>query len=131
MNVKLAIIGTGGMANIHAREFQKLETCEIVACCDVIPGRAQSFSKKYGIPHAFDNADELLRFGEFDAVSVVTPDPFHWEPTLKALDDSGTIEVSTDEGLDKIRLCLDDDVATATWKSIKLESSEAQSIIKL
>ena len=42
--IKLAIVGTGGMANAHAAAFKNIKDVEIVAVCDVIEERAVSYT---------------------------------------------------------------------------------------
>ena len=69
--IRLAILGTGGMAQRHAEEFQKIEGVELVACADIHLPVAQKFAKKNNIPQAFSSLEGLLAFAEFDA----TPKP--------------------------------------------------------
>lgn len=83
--VRLAIIGTGGMANWHAENFKKIRGCRMVAACDVDRERAAAFAAKHGIPAAFGSMDDLLADGGFDAVSIVTPDAFHAAVSLACL----------------------------------------------
>ena len=83
--VRLAVIGTGGMANWHAENFRKNPACRIVAACDVDASRARAFAAKHDIPHAFSSAEELLKGLDFDAVTIVTPDAFHAPVSLLCL----------------------------------------------
>jgi predicted dehydrogenase len=83
--VRVAIVGTGGMARHHAIAFKAIAGCRIVACADVDAARAQAFAKEHGIPAAFADFGELLARVDCDAVSIVTPDPFHAPLTLQAL----------------------------------------------
>jgi len=82
--VRLAIIGTGGMANMHAQEFKKIAVCDIVAACDVNEARAGEFAAKYGIPAAYADAAKMLREVKPDAVTIVTPDASHAELSIMA-----------------------------------------------
>ena len=81
--IKLGIVGTGGMANHHADQFKKMAGVELCSCLDVVPGRAEAFAKKHGVKHTAANIDQLL--DQVDAVTVVTPDRFHAEPSLAVL----------------------------------------------
>lgn len=80
--VRLAIIGTGNMANAHAQAFAAIEDCEVVACSDIVPGRAREFADKYGIASAYEVNEEMLDSEKLDGVSVVTPDVSHIGPVL-------------------------------------------------
>lgn len=75
--IRIAIVGTGGMANAHAKAFQAVRGCKLVAGVDVDPGRVRDFCTCYGITAAYGSVAELLKQCDFDAASVVTPDSFH------------------------------------------------------
>ncbi|MHC5034915.1 MAG: Gfo/Idh/MocA family protein, partial [Planctomycetota bacterium] len=83
--IRIGIVGTGSMANTHARELGKIKGCRLVAACDVIRERAEAFAKTYGIPEVYDDADEMLASAPLDAISNVTPDAFHAPISLAAI----------------------------------------------
>lgn len=83
--IKIAIIGTGGMANFHAHQFVKQRGVSVTAACDVDAGRAREFAAKHKIPQVFTSLDELFAKGDFDAVSNVTPDRWHAPISLEAI----------------------------------------------
>lgn len=83
--VKLAVIGTGGMANWHAENFLKNPACRIVAACDVDEARAKAYAEKHKIPQSFSSTEALLAGADFDAVTIVTPDAFHAPVSLRCL----------------------------------------------
>jgi predicted dehydrogenase len=83
--VRLAIIGTGGMAAQHARMFGEIRGCKLAAACDVDAERVRTFASTHGIPLTFTSVDELLLAPGIDAVSIVTPDAFHAPITLQCL----------------------------------------------
>lgn len=83
--VRLAIIGTGGMANQHAKKYKDVPGCTIVACVDVSAERVAKFAADHGIAKTFDSLDALLVWNEFDAVSIVTPDAFHAAQSVACL----------------------------------------------
>ncbi len=83
--VRLAIIGTGGMANWHARLFQKTRSCRVVAGVDTDPERLKKFTEEYSIPEGYASTAELLAESDFDAVVIVTPDPYHKPIALECL----------------------------------------------
>jgi predicted dehydrogenase len=83
--IRIAIVGTGGMANAHARAFAAIRGCKVVAACDIIPERAEEFAKRHGVPAVYAEFDRLLSEVDVDAVSNVTPDAFHAPISLKAI----------------------------------------------
>lgn len=83
--IRLAIVGTGGMANSHANTFSKLKGCQLVAGCDVDEARASAFCTKHSIPRFYTDPDLMLKECAIDAVVNVTPDRFHAPLSIKAI----------------------------------------------
>lgn len=83
--VRILILGTGGMANNHAEKFAEIEGVSLVAGVDTRPGPLADFCARHGIPNGFASVDEALAWGEFDAVTNVTPDAAHYPTTLPFL----------------------------------------------
>jgi len=85
MTIRLLIVGTGGMANNHAMEFARIAGVELVAGVDTRAAQLDAFRANHNIPHGFASVDEALAWGEFDAVTNVTPDPVHYPTTMPLL----------------------------------------------
>jgi len=83
--IRLLILGTGNMAGNHATAFQKNPAVEIVAGVDRRPDMLGEFCDKYVIPHRFEDLGDAIAWGEFDAVSNVTPDAAHHPTTMQLL----------------------------------------------
>ena len=83
--IKLAIIGTGDMANDHVKAFNKIDDVKIVAACDVNKHKLTDFVNKYNIEYYYTSFDELLSSCEVDAISNTTPDSCHKEIAIKSL----------------------------------------------
>ena len=83
--IRLAIVGTGGMAGYHAGIFSKIPGCKIVAGCDVDEAKAAAFCSRHSIPRAYSNVDLMLKECGIDAVVNVTPDRFHAPISIKAI----------------------------------------------
>ena len=99
--VRIAIIGTGWIADAHMRSYLAQPDVEIVAGCDLIPGKAKAFFEKYegekfgdGVFHAADVktdykddvdmlADKSLKL---DAVSICTYNRQHAPCAIHALE---------------------------------------------
>jgi len=84
-NIRILIVGTGGMANSHAEAYANMKGVTVVAGVDTDPARLAAFQEKHGIPHVFGSVFEATAWGEFDAVSNVTPDAIHHRTTLPLL----------------------------------------------
>jgi predicted dehydrogenase len=85
--VKIGIIGSGGIAGAHARAYKELPDVEIVAVCDVVPGRAQQFIDRFEFhgARAFEDHRRMLE-AEMDGVSVCTPNVAHHRTSIDALE---------------------------------------------
>jgi predicted dehydrogenase len=83
--IKLAVVGTGGMAHQHAEKFKEIKGVKLVAACDIIAGRAAAFAEKFNIPQSFTDFDDLLAQVDIDAVTVVAVDAAHAPLSLKAM----------------------------------------------
>ncbi|MFC1607225.1 Gfo/Idh/MocA family protein [Candidatus Latescibacterota bacterium] len=84
--VRIAIIGTGSMAQTHAENFQEIRGCKIVACSDIVPGRASDFADKNDIPASYENTAGMLDCERLDCVSIVTPDHAHCDAVMQAVE---------------------------------------------
>jgi predicted dehydrogenase len=83
--VRLLILGTGGMAKNHAEHFAAIPGVTLVGGVDTRPEPLAAFQAAHGIPHGFASLAEALAWGEFDAVTNVTPDAAHHATTLPLL----------------------------------------------
>jgi predicted dehydrogenase len=83
--VRVLILGTGGMAKNHAEHFAAIPGVTVVAGIDTRPAPLAAFLKTHNIPHGFASVQEALDWGEFDAVTNVTPDAAHYATTLPFL----------------------------------------------
>lgn len=86
--LKIGIIGTGWIAGTHMREYAKMPDVEVVACADLVPGKAEAFCIERGIPNAkcYPSHKELIDAGEVDAVSICTYNTTHAECAIYALE---------------------------------------------
>ena len=83
--IKIALVGTGSMANGHARHFEEIRGCKVTACCDLDMARAESFAEKYNIREVYCDISELLLKSDIDAVSCATVDAAHAPVSIAAL----------------------------------------------
>ncbi len=83
--VRILIIGTGGMAKNHAAEFKKIAGVSVVGGVDTRPEQLKAFCAANDIPNGFASLDEALAWGQFDAVTNVTPDAAHYATTMPVL----------------------------------------------
>ncbi|HBN83455.1 MAG TPA: gfo/Idh/MocA family oxidoreductase, partial [Clostridiales bacterium] len=58
---------------------------EVIAVCDILRDRAERASQKHGIPHVFEDYKDLIALEELDLVDICTPNKFHSEIAVAAL----------------------------------------------
>lgn len=86
--VKIAIIGTGWIAESHIASYKKMADVEIVALADLVPGKAEEFAKKFEIENCriYNSDKELLdNERELDGVSICTYNCQHAPCAIHAL----------------------------------------------
>lgn len=88
--LRIGIIGCGWIAGAHVDSYKRMPDVEIVAGCDLIPGKAAKFFKDLGVngvktdyaSHKEMLDDESLKL---DAVSICTYNRQHATPAIYAL----------------------------------------------
>ena len=90
MALKIGIVGVGNIGSIHAGCYKNNPKCEIVACCDIIPDKADSGVQRFG-GRAFYSVKEMLASGmELDACSMCSRGEEnggdHFTPTMELLE---------------------------------------------
>ncbi|NPV06347.1 MAG: Gfo/Idh/MocA family oxidoreductase [Anaerolineae bacterium] len=78
MAVRIGFIGTGGIAQMHLRNLQRLEQAQVVGVFDVDPDRAQAAALMFAEARVYQSYQALLEQGSLDAVYVCLP-PFAHE----------------------------------------------------
>ncbi len=83
---RVAIIGTGNIANAHIRALYEMkQRVEVVAAVDVLRERAEEFSTKHAIPHFYTDATEMLEKEHPDLVHIATPPNTHYDLIIRSL----------------------------------------------
>jgi predicted dehydrogenase len=90
MTYRVAIVGTGAnpetrgrdgyaMAYRHAKGYERLESCSLVACADIVRENAEAFAEHHDIEEVYEDHEEMLAAVEPDIVSVCVPPAIHAE----------------------------------------------------
>ncbi len=83
MPTGFAIIGTGMIANFHARALAECPGAKLIACQSRNPGKSAEFAEKYQCK-IYDSLDDVLHDPQVDAVTICTPSGAHMEPAVAA-----------------------------------------------
>ena len=83
--VRVGVIGYGYWGPNIVRNFQGLESCEVVAVCDRSPDALKRARRVYPGVHLTTDFNEILTSPDIDAVAVITPVWTHFELAEQAL----------------------------------------------
>ncbi len=76
--VKIAVIGTGRMGSVHARNIARLiPEADLVAVCDIRLEVARAVADELGIPRVVEDYHELLADPDIEAVLIASSTPTH------------------------------------------------------
>jgi predicted dehydrogenase len=73
--MRTAVIGAGYLGRFHAQKYANLKNSELVGIADPVAAARNTLSAELGVT-AYADYRELL--GRVDAVSIVTPTPYHF-----------------------------------------------------
>lgn len=80
--VRVGVIGAGKMGQRHCRIYSNLRRAHLVGICDAQPAVGCQVAQQYDVPY-YEHIEALLP--HVDAVSLVTPTPFHFELAMRCL----------------------------------------------
>ena len=85
--IRVAIVGTGGIAHAHMEAYLTLkDRCQVAALVDIIPGKARRFMEEFGIScDTYENHEDILPRQDIDLVDVCTPPYCHAQISINAL----------------------------------------------
>lgn len=81
--LRVGFIGTGkkkerpdalgyAMAYSHGNAYRTIDSCEMVACADIVEANGQAFADTFGIPKVYTDYKEMLAAENLDMVSICT-----------------------------------------------------------
>jgi len=79
--VRVVIVGCGGMGGVHAAAWQKIEGVQIVGCCDSRAAAAKAFAEKFNVPQKFKDLKKAAAC-DADVLDVCTPNNHHGPAVL-------------------------------------------------
>ncbi len=117
-NLRIGIIGLGGIARPHCEAIANLDGVEVVAVADLLEEKRRQYMEKYDIPKGYPSHTELLKDDEIDAVAVVLGHQLHHRLTVDACNAGKHVLVEKPMAL-SLEQC-DDMIAAAANNGVKL-----------
>jgi UDP-N-acetyl-2-amino-2-deoxyglucuronate dehydrogenase len=78
------IIGTGAIADFHAKSIVQIKDAELFAVYDTNHKKSKAFGEKFNCASC-DDQDVLLKDKRIDIICICTPSGVHLEPALRAI----------------------------------------------
>jgi predicted dehydrogenase len=85
MRIRVALLGCGRIAHVHAGYLRQLPEVEFIGACDVDPASRERFTARWQVP-TFAGVDELIAAAEPQVVHVLTPPATHAKLTIELLE---------------------------------------------
>ncbi len=115
--LKVGIVGAGGMGKIHAGSYMNNPNAKVVAACEKNRKRLDnfingewgkveyedvlgSFKPKYRIKKAYTDYKKMVQDEEIDAVSICTPNVFHFPIAREMMENRKNVLVEKPMGVD-------------------------------
>lgn len=84
--VKWGIIGCGDVTEVKSGPaFNLIDNSQLVAVMRRNADKAKDYAYRHGVKRWYDNADDLIKDSEVNAINVATPPNVHAELAIKAL----------------------------------------------
>jgi len=85
--MRIGVVGCGRIAQtFHLPFLSDMKNIEIGALCDVSKELVSRLGKKYNVPRIYTDYTRLIADGEVDAIINSTPDPFHKDVSIAAME---------------------------------------------
>jgi predicted dehydrogenase len=85
--VRIAIVGSGGIAAVHADNVARLNgAAELVAAVDIDAERVGAFATTWNIPRTYTRIEDLLDEADCDLVHLCSPPALHGEQAIAVLE---------------------------------------------
>jgi len=85
--VRVAIIGTGGIAKSHIEALRSAgDKVEVMAAVDIDSGKVKQFTSDYGIPYAFTDVPSMLNTIQPRLVTIATPPGTHCALSIQSME---------------------------------------------
>jgi predicted dehydrogenase len=89
---RVALVGAGGMAGVHAECYAALPGAELVGVLDTRPEAAEALAGRHGAK-AFSDFDTMLEELRPDVVDVCCPTPWHVDYVCRAAERAGKLGI--------------------------------------
>lgn len=83
--VRIGLLGVGRITDLQSLGYREHPGAELLAVCDLDPGRARDRAAAWGVPRVYSDPERLFADPDVDAIDVCTPHHLHAEHAIAAL----------------------------------------------
>lgn len=83
-HVNVALVGCGGVANVHVESYQNIPEANLAAVCDINEKAGRGFQNKYRVEKFYSNYEDLLLDPSIELIDLCTPPTLHKEQIIMA-----------------------------------------------
>jgi len=84
--VRVVIVGAGAIAQVaHLPALRRLPDVDVAAICDNDAAKAQALAARFGVPDAYDDIEDVLKYAKADAAVICTPNHLHESHVIASL----------------------------------------------
>jgi predicted dehydrogenase len=84
--INVGLAGLGRFGKLHASILSRMPQVQIAAICDPVMDEVEAIANAYDVAGTYQDFDQFLHHPDLDCFFIVTPEQFHDEMALKAID---------------------------------------------
>ena len=84
--LRIGMVGAGGISAVHCKGWSTLVDCDLVAITDINKESAAKRAAEYKFASVEATTADLLKRDDIDIVDIVTPNMFHKEQSIAAME---------------------------------------------
>src|SRR5690606_7978807 len=85
-STRIGIVGAGAITQrAHLPVLSRMRGVKVTALCDNDLPKARALADRFEVPDTFTDMEDMLGYGEMDAVVIATPNHLHEPHVLSAL----------------------------------------------
>ena len=96
---RVAVIGCGGIAQVHMAAMKEIPQIEVVAGVDHDAPRLDNFKNKWGVDKLYKDWQTMLAEVKPDGVNICTPNGVHMQPAIDSLNAGAHVIVEKPMGM--------------------------------
>lgn len=115
--LNVAVVGAGIYGINHVNAYTWNPNTNLVAVCDLNEEIRNKIHKEYGV-NTYASVEEMIASEELDAISIATPDAYHLEPALVAIEN-------------KIPVLIEKPLATKSEDAVKIIEAARENDVRV